>query len=394
MTLTTLFTVLCGMSIAAAFIPLAWHIRNRNTSAICLIVWITLFNIFTFINALIWGGPNIFTAWDGKIFCDIEVKFFIAAGAGVVGSTASISRNLAKVMSNKISVVKTRAVRRRELIKDLAMCLGLPVWMVATHYIVQPSRYYLLATTGCTPTMDNSLPTVFLLFIWPPILSLVSAFYAGELSFSQVIKYHSHFDSRSFIHTTGLVLLRIHRYRKEFSEIVRSSNMTSSRFLRLFLLALVLVLVNLPLTFYVLYRNLIVGMIPYDWALVHSVSWGRIHRLPTYDFVQFDRWISVGSGFLLFIFFGMGTDAFRMYRGWLLAIGVGRFLPDFIMGVKKPKEARYSDTETETGTWKGSTLVSYISKRFTSRKPLLSVGTTTLRCLTPFLPPSMLCSRN
>jgi hypothetical protein len=180
MSLSTTFGILCGLSIVATFIPLAWHIRNRNTSAICLIVWTTLFNILSLINVLIWGKPNIFTAWDGKIFCDIEIKLFIAAGAGVVGSTASISRNLAKVMSDKISVVKTKAVRRRELAKDLIMCLGLPVWMMATHYIVQPSRYYLLATTGCTPTVDNSWPAVVLLFVWPPLLALVSAFYAGE----------------------------------------------------------------------------------------------------------------------------------------------------------------------------------------------------------------------
>jgi pheromone a factor receptor len=167
------------------------------------------------------------------------------------------------------------------------------------------------------------------------------------------------------------VLVRIHRYRKQFSDILRisNSNLTSSRFIRLLLLAVILVAVNLPLSFYVLYRNIIVGLIPYDWALVHGADWYFIHRLPTYDFVQFDRWISVGSGFLLFIFFGMGNDAARMYQGWLESAGIGKHLPDFIMGRKKPKKIRYS------GARKGSSLASYLSKRFALKKPLLS-GTT------------------
>ncbi|PUU83306.1 GPCR fungal pheromone mating factor, partial [Tuber borchii] len=297
---------LSGLSTVVAFIPLAWHIRNKNTAAICLIVWITLFNFLSFSNALIWGGSefDIYTAWDGKIFCDVEVKFFIASGAGIVSSIAAIARNLARVMSNKVTVIKTKQVRRRELVQDLLLCLGLPVWTMAIHYFVQPSRYLLLATTGCTPTISDSWPSIPLVLIWPPIISLVSAYYAG------------------------LVLVRVHRYRQQFADILRSSNsgLTTSRFIRLFVLSLVLLVINLPLTFYVFYRNMEQPWTPYDWDSIHGKDWDYILRIPSHNIIQFDRWVSVGAGYILFFIFGMGNDALKMYRGWLDTIGFGKYL--------------------------------------------------------------------
>jgi len=193
MTTTNTFISLSGLSTVVALIPLAWHIRNKNTAAICLIVWITLFNFLSFSNAIIWGGSefDIYTAWDGKIFCDIEIKFFIASGAGIVSSIAAIARNLARVMSDKAPVIKTKRARRRELVQDLLLCLGLPVWMMVMHYFVQPSRYLLLATTGCTPTIGDSWPSIPLVLIWPPIVSLVSAYYAGLVFSSLITCYHS-----------------------------------------------------------------------------------------------------------------------------------------------------------------------------------------------------------
>ncbi|CUS11399.1 unnamed protein product [Tuber aestivum] len=344
MTAANIFISLGGLSIVMALIPLAWHVRNGNTAAVCLIVWITLFNLLSFSNAIIWGGSgiDIYTAWDGKIFCDIEIKIFIASGAGIVGSVAAIARNLARVMSHKVSVIKTKRARRRELVQDLLLSLGLPAWIMAVHYLVQPSRYSLLATTGCTPTIDDSWPSIPLILVWPPIISLVSAYYAG------------------------LVLARVHRYRQQFADILRSSNsgLTTSRFIRLFVLSLVLVAVNLPLTFYIFYRNLDSPRITYNWDLVHGEGWNYILRIPSYDIVQFDRWISVGAGYFIFFVFGIGSDALKMYRGWLDNLGLGKHLPDSIMGTSAP------GTDQGGSQSGGSAIGSYLSKRWASRRIL------------------------
>lgn len=150
-------------------------------------------------------------------------------------------------------------------------------------------------------------------------------------------------------HTLGLVLFRIHKYRQQFSEILRNSQSshTKSRFLRLFLLSMVIVILNLPLNLYVFYRNVNITLIPYSWRLVHGVGWNYIPKVPA-DSIQFDRWIPVAAGFISFVFFGTGSDAAKMYRGWAEVAGVDKYLSDSLMGRITPKNSKWSHSEDST----------------------------------------------
>ena len=174
----TIFRVLSALSIGLSLIPLAWHIANKNIPAVFLTVWIVVYNVCILTNSFIWPTDSLYGTWDGKIFCDIQIKILIACAAGQMGAVAAIMRNLAKIMSDDISVIQTRAVRRRELIKDLVICLLIPVYMMAVHYIVQPVRYTIYAITGCAPTVDRSWPTIVLLLIWPPIAAIICGYYS------------------------------------------------------------------------------------------------------------------------------------------------------------------------------------------------------------------------
>lgn len=126
-----------------------------------------------------------------------------------------------------------------------------------------------------------------------------------------------------------MVIIRLHKYRREFADILSSSgsNLTKSRFMRLFLIALIFIVVCLPVQLYVFYRNCAVPHLPYSWALVHSSEWWYIFMVPTGGVVEFDRWIWLGCGFLVFFFFGLGKDATKMYRRWLLRLGFGKIFP-------------------------------------------------------------------
>ena len=173
----TLFKALCVLSICACCFPLYWHIKTANVPAVCLAVWFIVVNLCNLINVFIWGDVNIFTAWEGRVFCDIQVKILIAAAAGKMGAVAAITRNLANIMRDDLPVVKTRAMKRRALVEDLMLCFGVSIWMMGIHYVVQPDRYWLIGVKGCTASIDNSWPSIVLVHIWPPIICAAAVSY-------------------------------------------------------------------------------------------------------------------------------------------------------------------------------------------------------------------------
>lgn len=161
------------------------------------------------------------------------------------------------------------------------------------------------------------------------------------------------------------------RYRKNFSEILASSNsnLTKNRFLRLFLLSIALIATFIPLQFYVLYVNSVEPpLLPYSWDLVHSPQWGDIMLIPTGGEVYYDRWIQIALGFGVFVFFGLGQDALNLYRKWLLKIGFGRVFSGLH---RQPTRRAILPTSSQTDTF-GSKTRSFFKDRL-FRMSLLSL---------------------
>lgn len=80
--------------------------------------------------------------------------------------------------------------------------------------------------------------------------------------------------------------------------------------------------------------------------------------VPTGGVVYFDRWIHIGVGFAIFVFFGIGKEALSMYRGWLLKLGFGAIFPRLHpVGTRIP-----SMVSTTKGSF-GSRARIYLSKR-------------------------------
>ncbi|KAL9601700.1 MAG: hypothetical protein Q9219_002311 [cf. Caloplaca sp. 3 TL-2023] len=279
--------------------PLVWHTKNRNVAACNLISWAIFTNLCNFVNAMIWPTDDIPSWFHGYVLCDIEAKLLLAATIGISGSLACIMRALAKVLDTENTIiVPTQKQRYTENIITALLCFGGPIYFILIHYVVQPSRYYILAISGCTTSVDNSWPSVVLVIMWPVLLCLAATYY-------------------------GLVVLfRIRKYRRDFSSVLTasSSQLTASRFLRLFLLSFLLVLIFLPFQLYQLYLNVSSPLLPYDWNAIHGPGWMNIIMIPQHGSVPLDRWITVTLGILLFLFFGLGGDATRMYRKWYLKL--------------------------------------------------------------------------
>ena len=123
-------------------------------------------------------------------------------------------------------------------------------------------------------------------------------------------------------------MYRLKRYGAAFKNILASSNTTKSRFLRLYIISCILTLGLLPVEIYVLVSNLPEAGFPssFDWAVVHNPQTFQ-YVLAYHSAVFYDRWVNVVVGLLIFFLFGLGRDAKRMYRRWLLVVGLGRVFP-------------------------------------------------------------------
>lgn len=173
--------ILAALALVLDVPPLVWHINRRNLAAASLVFWIMLSNVMNFTNSLIWRTDDISAWWSGAGLCDVEVKLQIASSFGFVGSQVAIMRNLAKVLNTKSTVLSpSRSERRRETALGLMLCFGGPIYAMAIHYIVQPSRYYVFTISGCTVSYDSSWPKLVLILIWPPIMGIVVVYYSGK----------------------------------------------------------------------------------------------------------------------------------------------------------------------------------------------------------------------
>ncbi len=323
-----LLPTLAGLSVVLCLPPLVTHLESRNVAAAVLVFWITLDNIFNFINPLIWPTDDLETRWNGHGLCDIEVKLNLASSTAIPGALICIFRQLAIILdTDNTTLVPSRGQRRRRIAFEAFFCIICPLYMVAAHFVVQTFRYYIFAISGCVPSFDSSWPGIILIFIPPLVLCAIAAGYCG------------------------LVVFRLLKYRQRFSTILASSpsSLNKTRFLRLFILSTTLIVIFLPIAIYVFTRNLGYPRYPYSWSNVHGSQWSTlIIRVQTQGIVNFDRWLNIGIGYAAFLFFGYGKDATMMYRSWLLKLGFGHVFsklnhPHLNSSVRAGSSARVSN---------------------------------------------------
>ncbi|GKZ17358.1 a-factor receptor [Aspergillus brasiliensis] len=299
-----LLPVLAFVSVLLSIVPLLLHWKNRNFAASSLILWYLLLNIFNIVNALIWPTDDVDSWWDGNGLCDIEVKIMIGSYVAIPGTLVCIFRSLAQVLdTSRANLVPTKSQRWWNHATVLSFCGIAPVLAMLTHYVYQANRYFLYAIAGCLNSYDRSWVTLVLAWIWPLIVCLVAGYYSV------------------------IVLHRLTKYRSQFGDILQSSNsnLTKSRFMRLFLIAFIMLWAIIPVQTYVVASNIIVTQPwhPYSWSVVHPSNWNEVIKVPVEGRVFYDRWIPVASGYMFFIFFGSGRDAFVMYRAILFFLGFG-----------------------------------------------------------------------
>ncbi|KAG6836055.1 hypothetical protein H0H93_011913 [Arthromyces matolae] len=277
-------------------IPLPWHLEAWNTGTCLYMVWAGLSNLNQAINATVWNGNAINWA---PVWCDISARFFLGANVAIPCASLCINRRLYQIASVR-SVTVTRAEKRRAVLVDLAIGIGIPVLYMTLQYIVQGHRFNIFGDIGCFPETYNTPVAIVLVSLPPIIIGLVSAVY-------------SILSIRAFA-----------KSRRQFKEFLSGGSVSPNRYLRLMLLAGIETSLTVPFGLWALYENSVVGGVyPWKgWADTHS-NFSRVEQIPSLIWrangvlvrnLEMNRFLTCLCAIVFFAFFGFAEEARKHYR--------------------------------------------------------------------------------
>lgn len=289
--------VVCVLAAVATVLltpPLVWHCKQKNVPAIFLIICFLIGDIMSFINSIIWGTEDLENTWDGVGYCDVIIKLEIGARIGRVTATAAVALNLYMVLCANNSVFLLEKSWRKLLI-ELSICLITPVFVMCTQYYIQYSRYVITPITGCVASYRHTAATIPLYYMWPLIWSVV----ALVLAFMTTVKYF--------------------QKRKDVSDILKCTNsgLNLKRFARLLIFCLVIIAAVMPLGIYVFISNARMLSIPIPDEFVDRLV---IYVMEHNGGSTYELYVVIALSFVVFLLFGLGSDALTMYKGFICRI--------------------------------------------------------------------------
>ncbi|KAF9791976.1 STE3-domain-containing protein [Thelephora terrestris] len=291
----TVYSVFSGIGFILAIVPLSWHLESWNVGTCMYMIWTALACLVHFVDSILWNGNAINWA---PVWCDIAIRIQIAVAVAWPACGLCIIRRLYYIAS-PTTVTTSQADKRREMIVDLLITIGIPVLEMCLEYIVAGHRFNIYEDYGCAPATWNTPLAYVLVHSWPLIIALISATY-GALTI------------RAFM-----------KRRKQFRDLITAnSNLTYSRYWRLVALA------SLDFCFTIPFATWgVVG--PALWSEVRPwVSWADTHwgysRVFQFPRILLDpvsayslettRWAAVFCAFVFFGFFGFADEARKNYR--------------------------------------------------------------------------------
>ncbi|KDQ27855.1 hypothetical protein PLEOSDRAFT_1076893 [Pleurotus ostreatus PC15] len=265
---------------------LPWHLQAWNVGTCCYMIWVGLACLNQFVNSVIWNGNalNISPIW-----CDISSRFIVGVAVAIPASSLCISRRLYKISSLQ-AVSSTRVERRRDMIVDLSIAVGLPILQMILQIIVEGHRFDIWQDIGCMPLTYNVTLAYPIVFLWPLVIGLISMCYSS-------MSFHPQLT-------------------------LDSSAMTANRYLRLMILSSTESLLTVPLSIYVIVVNATLQPVqPWlSWEETHFDYW-RVGQFPRVlwagTFVEGSlesgRWMVVVCALVGWAFFGTGEEAKKWY---------------------------------------------------------------------------------
>ncbi|KAI1790857.1 GPCR fungal pheromone mating factor, partial [Ganoderma leucocontextum] len=286
------FPILAFVGALLALIPLPWHLQAWNAGTCLFMVWTAVACLNLGINSIVWSNNAINSA---PIWCDISSRLIVVVAVALPASSLCIQRRLYNIASIK-SVNITLAEKRRGILIDICVGVGIPLLQIVFQYIVSGHRFDIYEGIGCYVYTYNTPLAYPFSYLWPLVISLVSGTYCV------------------------LTLINFIRRRAQFNTYLTSNtSLTPNRYFRLMAIASFEILFTIPISAYGLYLNLAAGpMNPWiSWEDTHfnyskvdqfpAVLW-RMDKNAVISF-ELSRWLAPFCAFVFFAFFGFAQEA-------------------------------------------------------------------------------------
>lgn len=296
------FSAFAFLGFLMCCIPFPWHLEAWNTGTCLYMFWTGLACLNQFVNSIVWKGSVLNVA---PVWCDISSRIIVGSAVAIPAASLCINRRLYHISTVR-SVTVTKAEKRRAVMVDIAIGVGLPVMQMILQYIPQGHRFDIWEDIGCFPFTYNTYVALIFVSVPPILIGLVSGVY-GVLSI------------RSFL-----------KLRSQFKEVLTAnSNLSTSRYFRLMLLSGIEVICTVPLGIYALCLNASHLKPWLGWEDTHlefskvlqypGAIWRGIS--PVDSSLELTRWFPVVCAIVFFALFGFAEEARKNYRSAAQSVG-------------------------------------------------------------------------
>ncbi|KAI0250420.1 GPCR fungal pheromone mating factor [Lactifluus subvellereus] len=291
-----LYTAFSFIGFVMCAIPIYWHLEARNIGTCLFMAWTGLGCLIQCINSIVWNKNMINRA---PVYCDIAIHIQIGLSSAIPASSLCINRRLYKIATHQGGMA-TREEKRRGMIVDLLIGLGIPILQMVVQYVVSGRRYQILEDFGPYHRTVLNIPSLFLFSAWPVVIGSVSLVYCVQSI------YH------------------LYKRQGQLSEMISfGCGLNRSFYFRLMILAGVEILGTVPLASFFIAIDIKQGLKPWvSWADVHS-HYSVIRQFPSIVWkhnlysalgIEMFRWSLVLCAFIFFAFFGFAEEARHNYR--------------------------------------------------------------------------------
>ncbi|EGO03295.1 hypothetical protein SERLA73DRAFT_101371 [Serpula lacrymans var. lacrymans S7.3] len=280
-------------------ILLPWHLRVKSLGTCFFIVWTGLLCLNGFVNSVVWDDNTVDWA---PVWCDISSRLEVAGRIAIPATSLSIIRRLYFIIS--IDAVtenaQNKSQRWRLMAVDILLVLGIPLLSIVMAYIIQYQRFSIFEELGCHYSLSNTVISYPLYGIWPVVIGLVTAVYAG-IVIHVLIRSKTHVKELLKSDTPDL------RYRHSW---------------RLAAIVFAVFLCSFPTSVWYLVEDLTQSTpIPWPgWAVAHAsisvitqysnADWQVSNAVAIY---QWERWCYVVYALIFFMLFGFTKEVKEKY---------------------------------------------------------------------------------